>query len=94
MTLPPDTVEEIDRLEANRSRFVLEAVRRELKRRWRLELRRSLQEPHAEASAVAEEGFGAWVGSQPGGEAAGLLDPDAGQAVRWLPGLGWSEEDE
>ena len=35
VTLPAEVVEDIDRQERNRSRFVLEAVRRELKRRQR-----------------------------------------------------------
>lgn len=91
VTLPPDTVEEIDRLEPNRSRFVLEAVRRELARRRREELRRSLRQPHAEAMAVAEEGFVDWAERLPDEAAGQLVDPRGGTAVRWTPGKGWTE---
>ena len=91
VTLPPDTVEEIDRFEPSRSRFVAEAVKRELKRRWRLELRCSLLEPHPQISAVAAIGLGAWAASLPRAEAADLLDLDAGRPIRWVQGVGWTE---
>ncbi len=38
ITLPAGLVEDIDRMERNRSSFVLEAVRRELQRRRREQL--------------------------------------------------------
>jgi hypothetical protein len=91
VTLPPDAVEEIDRLEANRSRFVLEAIRRELARRRREELRRSLREPHPEASALAEMGFTDWARSLPDEAAETLVDLRGGTAVQWTPGKGWTE---
>lgn len=91
VTLPPDTVEAIDHLDQNRSRFVLEAVKRELARRRREELRRSLREPHAEALAVAEEGFAGWARRLPADETESLVDPHGGTPVRWTPGKGWSE---
>ena len=91
ITLPPDTVEEIDRLEPNRSRFVLEAIRRELARRHREALRRSLREPHPEASTIAEQGVADWGRGLPG-EAEDLVDPRGGTPIRWTPGKGWSEE--
>src|ERR1017187_5167486 len=47
VTLPSDLVRDIDRREKNRSKFVAEAVRNELDRRRRDELRRSLHNPHA-----------------------------------------------
>ena len=40
VTLPTELVSQIDRIEKNRSRFMLLAVRRELRRRRREELRR------------------------------------------------------
>jgi len=43
ITLPEALVERIDRLERNRSRFIADAVERELRRRLRAELRRSLE---------------------------------------------------
>ena len=54
LTLPNDLVRDIDRRENNRSKFVAEAVRHELDRRRRAELRRSLQNPHPESAALAE----------------------------------------
>ncbi len=38
VTFPPDLVREIDRRERNRSRFIQQAVRRELERQRRAEL--------------------------------------------------------
>jgi len=46
VTLPADVVEDIDKLERNRSAFVLDAVRHELQQRRREQLRRSLEQPH------------------------------------------------
>jgi hypothetical protein len=43
-------VRDIDRQEKNRSRFVAEAVRQELERRRRAELRKSLQARHPETA--------------------------------------------
>ena len=94
VTLPRQIVEEIDQLERNRSRFVLEAVRRELERRRREQLRRSLEAPHPESEEVAEAGFDDWVNRLPGEEGGDLLDPGAGRAVRWRQGTGWGEIDE
>lgn len=91
ITLPTEVVDEIDRIEKNRSRFVLEGVRRELQRRRREALRRSLRTPHPESSEVAEEGFAAWADSLPEEDVADLVDARAGTAVRWIPGKGWVE---
>jgi Arc/MetJ-type ribon-helix-helix transcriptional regulator len=57
VTLPADVVEDIDGLERNRSKFIKEAVRREIKRRRRERLRRSLQHPHLESRELAEVGL-------------------------------------
>ena len=57
VTLPEEVVRDIDRVEQNRSKFVLEVVRHELRRRRREELRRSLRSPHPEAVVVAEAGI-------------------------------------
>ncbi len=91
VTLPTEVVRDIDRLEKNRSKFVLEAVRHELKRRRREDLQRSLRSPHPESQQVAEEGFDDWAGSLPEEDAAGLVDLKAGTPVRWVPGEGWVE---
>lgn len=57
VTLPDDLVREIDRLERNRSKFIAEAVRREIDRRRREQLRRSLESPHPESIELAEQGW-------------------------------------
>mgnify|MGYP001556016340 CR=1 FL=1 len=90
VTLPNEVVEEIDRWEKNRSRLVLEASLRELAVRRREELERSLANPHIESEWVAEQGWEEW-GSAVDGDDEGLLEPGAGQAVRWRAGEGWSE---
>ena len=55
--MPDDVVDEIDRWETNRSRFVLEASLRELALRRREKLGRSLASPHPESARVAEQGL-------------------------------------
>jgi hypothetical protein len=91
VTLPSDVVRDIDRREKNRSRFVAEAVLRELDRRRRDELRRSLQNPHAETDVLAEQGLEEWARSLPEEDIQALVDSDAGNPVRWIPGEGWVE---
>ena len=91
VTLPADVVENIDRLDRNRSAFVLDAVRRELQRRRREQLRRSLQRPHPDSREMAEAGFDAWAGALPQEDVSGLVDPRAGTPVRWVPRRGWVE---
>jgi hypothetical protein len=91
ITLPRQVVEEIDELERNRSRFVLEAVTRELERRRREQLRRSLDAPHPESEEVAEAGLDDWADRLPAEDAHDLLDPKAGRPVRWRKGVGWED---
>jgi len=86
--MPQEIVEEIDRMTNNRSRFILDAVRHELDRQRREELRLSLRNPHAEASQVAEWGLGEWCAGLP--DDSDLLDPASGRPVRWQPDEGWS----
>lgn len=92
VTLPDDLIRDIDRLEKNRSRFIAEAVRRELDRRRREELRRSLDNPHPESHEVAELGFEEWSRGLPDEDAEALVDSSAGKAVTWVPGSGWVED--
>ena len=66
VTLPAEILSDIDHAESNRSAFILDAVRRELSRRRRLGLRKSLRNPHEESLRNAEAGFDAWAGSPPG----------------------------
>ena len=91
VTLPDNLVKDIDRLEKNRSKFVAEAVRREVDRRRRAELRRSLKHPHPESAELANLGFEEWVRALPEENTEALLDPHAGRPVRWVPGKGWVE---
>ncbi len=90
VTMPAELVAGIDRLERNRSRFIAEAVRHELKRRWHQELLRSLDAPHPDSQATAALGMGDWGEALPAGD-GDLLDPEAGVALRWSAELGWQE---
>jgi hypothetical protein len=94
VTLPNDLVREIDRREKNRSKFVAEAVRRELDHRRRAELRLSLQNPHPESAQLAEQGLNEWTRGLPDEDTEALVDNTAGKPVRWVPGEGWVEEPE
>ena len=91
VTFPPDLVREIDRRERNRSKFIQEAVRRELEHRRRAELKLSLRNPHPETREIADLGLGDWLENLP--EEDDLLDPEAGTDVCWIPGEGWREVD-
>ena len=90
VTLPVDLVENIDRIERNRSRFITEAVEHELALRRRAGLMRSLNSPHPEATELSDMGLSDWGANLPADEA--LVDANAGKAVRWVEGLGWVEE--
>ena len=92
VTLPPELVSEIDRRERNRSRFVVDAVRREIQRRRREEVRRSLENPPPESSELADAGLEDWDSIRPD-DRASLLDPSAGKPIRWVEGRGWLEKD-
>ena len=89
VTLPSGLVDEIDRRERNRSRFVLEAVRREVQRRRREELRRSLAHPHVEGAELAHAGLEDWGYGSRAGQSPELLDTAAGRSIRWVRGKGW-----
>jgi hypothetical protein len=88
ITLPNDLVNDIDRREKNRSKFVAEAVRHELDRRRRAELRRSLENPHPESAELAEHGFEEWTRGLPEEDTEALVDSGAVERVRWIPGQG------
>lgn len=94
VTLPADVVRDIDRLERNRSKFILDAVRHELDPRRREELQRSLENAHPESEQLAEAGFDEWVRSLPDETVSELVDLRAGTPVRWIPGEGWTEAGE
>jgi hypothetical protein len=91
VTLPRELIDEIDRWDSNRSRFVAGAVREEVERRRREELKRSLEAPHEQAEELAEAGFDDWASRLPAEDATGLVDLEGGSAVRWIPGRGWEQ---
>jgi post-segregation antitoxin (ccd killing protein) len=90
VTLSAELLEEIDRLERNRSRFIAEAVQHELDRRRRDALLRSISSPHAETTELVDTGLADWTSDLP--EDDGLVDLSAGTAVRWIEGQGWVRE--
>jgi hypothetical protein len=94
VTLPNDLVRDIDRREKNRSKFIAEAVRNELDRRRRVELHRSLENPHTESAELAEQGFEEWTRGLPEEDTVALVDGNAGRPIRWVSGTGWVEGSE
>lgn len=90
VTLPEEILVEIDRGDRNRSRFVLEAVRREIVRRKLEALEVSLNHPHPDSQALEPAGLQEWfqAGSQ---DAAELLDLQGGTEIHWVPDQGWVE---
>jgi len=94
VSLPENLLRDIDRRERNRSKFVAEAVRREVDRRRRAELRRSLENPHHDTAELIEQGFEEWSRDLPEEDAEALVISGAGKAVRWVPGEGWVEDRE
>jgi Arc/MetJ-type ribon-helix-helix transcriptional regulator len=91
VTLPDELIRDIDRREKNRSKFVAEAVRNELDRRRRQELRRSLENPHPESSELAEQGLDEWTRGLPKEDTEALVDSNVGKPIRWVSGEGWVE---
>jgi hypothetical protein len=90
VTLRADLLEEIDRVERNRSRFIAEAVEHELQRRRRERLLQSVANPHPETTDLADIGLGDWVRDLP--PENDLVDVSSGTPVRWVEGRGWVEE--
>lgn len=90
VTLRADLVEEIDRVERNRSRFIAEAVEHELQRRRHAALLQSVANPHPETAGLADIGLGDWVKDLP--DENDLVDLSSGTPVRWVEGRGWVEE--
>lgn len=92
VTLPEEVVREIDRREANRSRFVLAATLDALERRRQEELDRSLEHPHPESAELARLGEAEWF-ARVGAADHDLVEPGSGTRVRWVAGTGWVEGD-
>ena len=91
VTLPKDLVRSIGRVEANRSRFIAQAVEHELARRRHEEFRRSLDAPHAGGRDLVEEGLEGWGANLPEGD-EDLVDLSSGTPVQWIEGRGWIED--
>jgi hypothetical protein len=90
VTLAADLLVEIDRVERNRSRFIAQAVQRELARRRREALAQSIGSPHPETTRLVGAGLADWTSELPDDE--GLVDPAGGTAVRWVEGRGWTRD--
>lgn len=88
VTLSAKLVAGIDQLEPNRSRFVSEAVTRELARRRREALLVSLRNPHPQTAEFEALGFGDWAESLPEAD-EDLIDMKAFKPVHWVEGKGW-----
>jgi hypothetical protein len=67
-------------------------VREGLDGKQRVELRRSLQNPHPASFETAGEALEEWERSLPEENTESLLDNAAGTAPRWIPGEGWVED--
>jgi hypothetical protein len=92
VTMPAELIASIDLFERNRSRFIADAVRNELKRRRRQDLLRSLEEPHPDSITTASLGLESWRQSLPAGDEA-LLDPRGGVVLHWSEEQGWQEQE-
>lgn len=93
ITLPETLVRQLDARTNNRSRFILEALERELHRAERAELRRSLANPHPESAELAESDLQDWANALPDEDVNDLIDVKAGTHVRWQPGQGWQQDE-
>jgi hypothetical protein len=90
--LPPDLLRAVDAQQSDRDAFIEQALRHELARRAREQLRVSLESPHPESREMAEAGLADWAQSLPEDDAAAMCDLSAGTPVRWNEDRGWSEE--
>jgi hypothetical protein len=86
VTLPSNVVASIDSFESNRSRFISDAVRRELARRRKAMLLESVRNPHPESSKVGSLTARDWGGSD---DDASLVDITKGTPLRWSAKTGW-----
>ena len=90
VTLSAQLLDAIDRIERNRSRFIVEAVERELARCRRETLLNSVRSLHPETVNQSDRGLGDWASDVPDDE--GLVDLAGGAAVSWVEGQGWVKE--
>ena len=88
ITLPNEILQEIDREEKNRSRYILDAIEREIARRRLAALETSLENPHPESAALESSDVANWI--QAGEADSDLLDVNGGTCVKWTAD-GWVE---
>ena len=86
VTMPAELVASTDRYARNRSGFIAEAVRQDLKCRRRLELQRSLEQPHPESLATESLDLTAWGETLPAAD-SDLLDPNL---ASWQRASAWA----
>jgi post-segregation antitoxin (ccd killing protein) len=91
VTLPIELIEQIDRIERNRSKFVAVAIRNELSRRQLEHFRASLDNAHCDAAELTELGLDDWATGYPP-ETEGIAERNAGSRVRWIEPHGWFKE--
>ena len=92
--LPAGLLRRIEIVESNREGFIVEAIQRELERRLRLDLQRSMRNPHPESRELADLGFQEWFESLPEEDTESLVDMSKCRPVRWIPDIGWIYLDE
>lgn len=90
ITMPPALVAAIDAASSNRSGFIVQAARRELRRRERRVFLKALDASTPEPG-LADVGLAEWVAGPPGDNVDDIVDPTAGKPIRWVPGAGWVE---
>ena len=81
-------IADVDRVTTDRSRFIRDAIRNELRRRGFADLQQSLDNPNPETLAYDDAGLEDWAGDS-SNDYDQLVDPKAGTQVRWVPGTGW-----
>ena len=81
-------IADVDRVTTDRTRFIRDAIRNELRRRGFADLQQSLDNPTPETLAYDDCGLEDWVGDS-SNDHDQLVDPTTGTQVRWVPGTGW-----
>ena len=84
VSLPAELAQAITATGENRSAFIAEAVRRELRRRERAALVACLQQPHPKTRAWAAE-LDALSAPLPDEDYSDLVDPEAVEPFIWQP---------
>ena len=81
-------IADVDRVTTDRTRFIRDAIRNELRRSGFADLQQSLDNPNPETLAYDDGGLEDWVGDS-SNDHDQLVDPTTGTQVRWVPGTGW-----